>query len=1246
MRGDALSIAVRDSAVTAHATGNHCVINFDTPPCNPGSTARIKGQRPPSDTHCLGSAIANNQQLLESRGQVWGVETTLGNRSSIPGSASHILLDELEFGLRSRGGHAIVFDPLHPVVVPQRLRDVGNSLRSRTCVGPRPIPVLGPDSVPVSTRLDAAGWPFACCHGNLLSAYRSGVRSRAAALRLMDAMEIPRSLAIAPQHAVTALPVPFSSFVAGALAACVNRARFGKPLITEDEYLGDAALSAWHDALHDAMRSSSFALLSSPPLPVRRCHLVVAPPVFPGCILVDATGHLPSVALPPLGPSLVHSVAIQSSGAYHALPGTASRYRFVCDALGFAEPAVVFFCGFLSDAHVDGITDWEDREKEGEDGADAAGQLFLMSLQEVTAVLDTQELACIAKAEQNGLVDMEYVPFGVDAVQGLETIKTTGAVPISLVGLQSRNSRRVDQGWAPPAGTTVAAVELPVLEQVRTCFASLEERKSQYLRLSTSFGLAATERDLPPDNAALTCAADAPDTPKQTVVHVSGVFLQLHEADERPEPTPYFIVNVGGGGGNRPRLLLATAPYSPPVPKGKGKGKGKGKFPAKGRGGKGKGKQPPGGRGGGRGVAALVPDAEAPLSVVRGITAELEAVLGGAAVEGLLRRNLKEILKDIAGDKQEHYIQVVYPYSPPGRRLESAAPARRFDYKVQPLAVPMTDGLVSLLESESIEISHTSSWPLLHSMGNGVDGEAVALYLPGLAGTLLPFELASPPPPFVIHPSQSADPYQGLVLMERDELRRSLGFIATTPTASAMSLDPGPEVSAVWWSHPENEEPGRLINTFNVQMQQLSEHQAGYFRSFQADYQIRPAVIPALGCGDIRQSAPAQDVTTVYHLMPRNHAVSKQDIAEAPLPVAPLDWLRHLEVFVECKHGFVMVDQRVPLRRNGEDIPGIPDGSVSGSSSEDGGEEQAECIDPRCICQCVGWYSEWLQTQNGWQVTQTAMSCGARTVLTRPRTAAGDAEAVGFEFLATGPELEGLLAAGAAEFVVPVSQNTAALQVGSRLRVGVSDSSPVSWVSVREVSLHRSASAAAGYADPQPEIEATFYKRHGRGASAAAWCAGILSSACNVACVSVVTTDEEEVPPSLQVAQALASGDAFSLLAGTVPQEAECSVAENKVAQRPVPPDNARCEHNQDLCKQTIRVSLRWRALVNAALASQPGTVAEVVVPNGLAGLKKATVSPTCSSSLIASARRAHRLTALQAPTRMSNEVCTKAATS
>ena len=73
VRGDALSIAVRDSAVTEHATGNHCVINFDTPPCNPGSTARIKGQRPPSDTHCLGSAIANNQQLLESRGQVWGV---------------------------------------------------------------------------------------------------------------------------------------------------------------------------------------------------------------------------------------------------------------------------------------------------------------------------------------------------------------------------------------------------------------------------------------------------------------------------------------------------------------------------------------------------------------------------------------------------------------------------------------------------------------------------------------------------------------------------------------------------------------------------------------------------------------------------------------------------------------------------------------------------------------------------------------------------------------------------------------------------------------------------------------------------------------------------------------------------------------------------------------------------------------------------------------------------------------------
>ena len=114
-------------------------------------------------------------------------------------------------------------------------------------------------------------------------------------------------------------------------------------------------------------------------------------------------------------------------------------------------------------------------------------------------------------------------------------------------------------------------------------------------------------------------------------------------------------------------------------------------------------------------------------------------------------------------------------------------------------------------------------------------------------------------------------------------------------------------------------EPGIWISIANVQPRQLSEHHAGYFRSFLADYQIHPAATPAFGLRDMCQSAPGYDTLTVYHWMPQSHsllkfpsghmAVGKQSSVEVPSAVAPLDWLQHLEVFVECKHGFVMVDQ-------------------------------------------------------------------------------------------------------------------------------------------------------------------------------------------------------------------------------------------------------------------------------------------------------------------------------------------------
>jgi len=352
--GDATDSEVCDAAVAAHPTHNDQVATFATPPCNPTATGNVTGVgtdgtrangRHRQSEQCAGTCVVQLQAELEEHGRPFFAETTLGGGKVVGQYAATARFSELAFGIPSGGSHVVAFNENHPYFEEERLKDLLLKLRPITCAGPRPLPPLGPDGVPLEVFQEADGSYRSCCDGQLLCLWGRGPKF--SGLPVADISEIvgfDRYHVTSMGRLCDALPPAPSQLLSSQLAAHALRIRSGIPIVTEAEARKDPPLGAW------LLRLLGLAPWLDVPLPIVRCVLVCCPRIFPGSVLMSVDGSLPVVSLPRFGSSLVTQVASAFAACYSALSGDPAHYRFVCDGLGAPEGAtIVFYSTFIPD---------------------------------------------------------------------------------------------------------------------------------------------------------------------------------------------------------------------------------------------------------------------------------------------------------------------------------------------------------------------------------------------------------------------------------------------------------------------------------------------------------------------------------------------------------------------------------------------------------------------------------------------------------------------------------------------------------------------------------------------------------------------------------------------------------------------------------------------------------------------------------------------------------------------------------
>ena len=532
-----------------------------------------------------------------------------------------------------------------------------------------------------------------------------------------------------------------SSFVVSAAIAAANRLRFGKPLITEDDALLDDRLAGWRRALLSAV-PDMLEHGQRVPLPVARCVLLILPSALPGCVLVGSDGCLPSVDLPPYGPSLPSSVAAQARAAFTQLPELARNYRFLCDALGFDKPTVVFRCWLLDDDHIGAVSSWPSdastvENRGGGDVESSHKALYSLSIDAASSVLGDADMACLAEAEQQGLLQLEYVSFGARVASSkLHVIPPLSPPEVSPVQLKANVPRtrviRLNKRWIPPIDGTVLT-DIPVVQQVdsHSCFASLADRRDRYIQLCQTLdkSLGTHEAELPMPGSTFKAVQGVLGQPKALDISVRGLLIAVppssgvadDEAADATEGGELLRVLFCSSGGTKLIPFLAHASVTPRNDSHKGKGAGKGKGSSKG-----------GHRGKGI-TAATEPSSvgseasqQDSTRLQRRMNIVLEAVFGGVEMEHKLLQRCHAALK-MAPTQQ--YEQLIHPYRPRDSQLGSMVGARRYSYQLTVVRLPC--------QLEPFP-PYSRSAALLSSMDGMSRLKAeVSLYVPGTADALI-----------------------------------------------------------------------------------------------------------------------------------------------------------------------------------------------------------------------------------------------------------------------------------------------------------------------------------------------------------------------------------------------------------------------------------------------------------------------------------------------------------------------------
>ena len=334
VHGDALSDAARSKAATSHPSHPLCVANLDTPPCTPVSNVTaLNPSRAAHETpahRCLLSCLARCEEELRTSSRPYFVETTPGGVNAV-GRTSSCLVRGIYFAIRTHDAHRIAYSLDAPLILDNRLRQIGCELARSTCAGAsRPISPLHPDGTPLKVP---------CCVGQLKSFYGSGYRGQLHT-ELCAALEIDRRHITSRSRLNNALPPVIGALLSAQLAVHRLFLAHGVPFISEDEVLADPRLDQWRNGLFRMLRAGDL-----PPLPIRRCFVICAPRTLQSVVVSSRSEPLifdiPSISVPTT--RLVEAAATQ-------LGLSASQLHFVSDCLNSrSSPALLFYTSFLPD---------------------------------------------------------------------------------------------------------------------------------------------------------------------------------------------------------------------------------------------------------------------------------------------------------------------------------------------------------------------------------------------------------------------------------------------------------------------------------------------------------------------------------------------------------------------------------------------------------------------------------------------------------------------------------------------------------------------------------------------------------------------------------------------------------------------------------------------------------------------------------------------------------------------------------
>ena len=210
-RGDGVSWAVVAKVLKrARAVGG-----MASPPCKFYSTARVRGEAraPP--------LIEQTRDMLDALFEYWVIENVLGARAHL---AEHAVeLRGAWFGLRV--DRPRLFEASFPIHVDEWLREPGEVLRARCCLGARRR----------WRRLDPFGRPERrpCCGGNTF-AVQGTTPWRCTAAQCAEAMGVDEGH-MEYERLAQAIPPAYSQLVFSQMCMAIARERFGAPAITYDD---------------------------------------------------------------------------------------------------------------------------------------------------------------------------------------------------------------------------------------------------------------------------------------------------------------------------------------------------------------------------------------------------------------------------------------------------------------------------------------------------------------------------------------------------------------------------------------------------------------------------------------------------------------------------------------------------------------------------------------------------------------------------------------------------------------------------------------------------------------------------------------------------------------------------------------------------------------------------------------------------------------------------------------------------